>query len=466
MTALGKLVRTTAFKLSFAYLLVFALFAGALLVYFAWTTRALVTSQIAQTVEAEITGLAEQYRQAGIRRLVLIVDTRSRRPGSSLYLVTTATGEALAGNVGSLPPGTLERTGLTEITYHRPDEADESREALVRVFRLENGFRLLVGRDLEERERLHNIITTAGHWSIALVIVLGLVGGFFITRRVLKRVDAMTATTQTIMAGNFGGRLPVAGTGDEFDRLADNLNVMLARIEALMRGLEEVSDNIAHDLKTPLTRLRNHAEEALRTATNEAAYRDALVNTIEESDGLIRTFNALLMIARAESGHTRETFETFDATEIVRDICELYEPLAEENGLRLKVITDTALPVRGNRELVSQALSNLMDNAIKYAAPCSHGDNERAIAISATGQEGKALVAVADSGPGIPAEDRMRATERFVRLESSRTKPGSGLGLSLVAAVARLHDGELQLADNNPGLVATIVLPLAPRAEP
>jgi signal transduction histidine kinase len=172
------------------------------------------------------------------------------------------------------------------------------------------------------------------------------------------------------------------------------------------------------------------------------------------------------MIARAESGHTRETFETFDATEIVRDICELYEPLAEENGLRLKVITDTALPVRGNRELVSQALSNLMDNAINYAAPCSHGDNERAIAISATGQEGKALVAVADSGPGIPAEDRMRATERFVRLESSRTKPGSGLGLSLVAAVARLHDGELQLADNNPGLVATIVLPLAPRAEP
>ncbi|MGD9844136.1 MAG: sensor histidine kinase, partial [Variibacter sp.] len=356
-------------------------------------------------------------------------------------------------------------TGLIEITYHRPDEADESREALVRVFRLENGFRLLVGRDLEERERLHNIITTAGHWSIALVIVLGLAGGFFITRRVLKRVDAMTATTQTIMAGNFGGRLPVAGTGDEFDRLADNLNVMLARIEALMHGLAEVSDNIAHDLKTPLTRLRNHAEEALRTATNEAAYRDALVNTIEESDGLIRTFNALLMIARAESGHTRETFETFDATEIVRDICELYEPLAEENGLRLKVITDTALPVRGNRELVSQALSNLMDNAIKYAVPASTGDNARAITISATGREGKALVSVADSGPGIPAGDRVRATERFVRLESSRTKPGSGLGLSLVAAVARLHDGELQLVDNNPGLVATIVLPLAAHAE-
>jgi signal transduction histidine kinase len=466
MTALGKFVRTTAFKLSFVYLSVFVLFAGALLVYFAWTTRALVTSQIAQTVDAEITGLAEQYRQAGIRRLVLVVDARSRRPGSSLYLVTTATGEALAGNVGSLPPGTLDRTGLIETTYHRPDEADDEREALVRVFRLENGFRLLVGRDLEERERLHNIITTAGHWSIALVVVLGLLGGFFITRRVLKRVDAMTETTQSIMAGDFGGRLPVAGTGDEFDRLADNLNEMLERIEALMRGLKEVSDNIAHDLKTPLTRLRNHAEEALRTASDEGAYRDALEATIEESDALIRTFNALLMIARVESGHAREAFETFDAAEIARDICELYEPLAEENGLHLKVSADTALPVRGNRELISQALSNLMDNAIKYAIPAgSEPNGERGITMSVKDDGDKALLSVTDTGPGIPASDRSRAVERFVRLETSRTQPGSGLGLSLVAAVARLHGGELRLTDNAPGLSATIVLP-RPSAAP
>ncbi len=465
MTALGKLVRTTAFKLSFAYLLVFALFAAALLAYFAWTTRALVTSQIAQTVDAEITGLAEQYRQAGIRRLVLVVDARSRRPGSSLYLVTTAAGEALAGNVGSLPPGTLDRTGLIETPYHRPDETDDQREALVRVFQLANGFRLLVGRDLEERERLHTIIATAGHWSIALVVVLGLLGGFFITRRVLKRVDAMTAATQTIMAGNFGRRLPVVGTGDEFDRLADNLNAMLERIEALMRGLTEVSDNIAHDLKTPLTRLRNHAEEALRTASGETAYRSALESTIEESDGLIRTFNALLMIARAESGHAREAFETFDVAEIARDISELYEPLAEEDGLLLKVVADTALPVRGNRELVSQALSNLMDNAIKYAAPEGRACREGTTISIAAQEEGNwVLLSVADSGPGIAEQDRERAVERFVRLESSRTKPGSGLGLSLVAAVARLHGGELRLSDNRPGLVATIVLPRAPAA--
>ena len=229
------------------------------------------------------------------------------------------------------------------------------------------GFHLLVGRDLEERERLFGIIANAGQWSLALVIVLGLAGGFFVSRRVLKRIDAMTDTAQTIMRGDLAGRLPVAGTGDELDRLADHLNAMLERIEALMRGLKEVSDNIAHDLKTPLTRLRNRCEQALRHPTGDAAYRAALESTIAESDDLIRTFDALLMIARAESGQARDNMIEFDAAEIARDVGELYEPLADEKGIALKVEATAAAPVRGNRELVSQALANLVDNAIKYA---------------------------------------------------------------------------------------------------
>ena len=182
-------------------------------------------------------------------------------------------------------------------------EADH--HALVKVVEL-GGFRLMVGRDLEERERLFGIISNAGRWSFALVVVLGLAGGFFVSRRVLSRIDAMTDTAQTIMAGDLAGRLPVAGTDDELDRLANHVNAMLDRIVALMHGLTEVSDNIAHDLKTPLTRLRNRCEEALRSATNEGDYRAALESTIEESDELIRTFDALLMIARAESGHARQ----------------------------------------------------------------------------------------------------------------------------------------------------------------
>jgi len=431
VTALAKLFRATAFRLTLVYLLVFALFAAFLLGYFALNTRRLITEEITSTVDAEIAGLSEQYNQGGIRRLVFVIETRSRRPGSSLYLVTTPSGEGLAGNIGSLVPGVLAKPGWMETIYRRLEEPETAEHrALVRVLQLPGGFHLLVGRDLEERERLFDIIANAGRWSLAIVMILGIAGGVFVSRRVLNRVDAMTHTAQTIMAGDLSGRLPIAGSGDELDRLASNLNAMLERIEALMRGLKEVSDNVAHDLRTPLTRLRNHAEEALRTAKDEAGYRGALEATIEESDGLIRTFNALLMIARAESGEAREGMSEFDAAEVAHDVSELYEPLADDKGLALRVET-TSAPVKGNRELVSQALANLVDNAIKYAA----------------------------GGPGIPASDRAHVVERFVRLEQSRTKPGSGLGLSLAAAVARLHGGELKLEDNAPGLKAILDLP-------
>lgn len=465
MTALGKLFRTTTFKLTLVYLTVFALFAAFLLAYFALNTRRLITEQITDTVNAEITGLSEQYRQGGIRRLVIVVDVRARRPGSSLYIVTNFAGEALAGNVTALAPGILDNPGWTETVYHRIDEAEVSEHpdhhALVRVFQLPGGFRLLVGRDLEERERLYHIVLAAARWSVAIVVVLGLAGGLFVSRRVLRRVDAMTETTRTIMAGDLGERLPVAGTGDELDRLAENLNVMLERIEALMHGLKEVSDNIAHDLKTPLTRLRNRSEEALRTAKSEAEYRAALEATIEESEGLIRTFNALLMIARAESGQARDDMSEFDAAEIAHDIGELYEPLAEQKGITLKVEADAPAKVKGNRELVSQALANLVDNAIKYIAPRDAAVNGATpdIVVRALNEGDRILLTVADHGPGIPEADRGRAVERFVRLEQSRSQPGSGLGLSLAAAVARLHGGELTLADNQPGLKSIIALP-------
>ncbi len=462
MTALGKLLRTTAFKLTLVYLTVFALFAAFLLGYFAWNTRRLITEQITQTIDAEITGLAEQYRQGGIRRLVLVVDARSRRPGSSLYLLTTPAGEGLAGNVGSLATGVLETRGWAETVYRRLDDPDSARHhAMVRVFQLSGGFRLLVGRDLEERERLSDIVLAAARWSLAIVVVLGIAGGLFVTRRVLKRVDAMTETTRKIMDGDLTGRLPVAGTGDEFDRLSSNLNAMLERIEALMHGLKEVTDNIAHDLKTPLTRLRNRCEEALRLAEDESQYRQALESTIEESDALIRTFNALLMIARAESGQARDDMTEFDAAEIARGVGELYEPLADEKGIRLKVAAPGEAPVRGNRELVSQALANLVDNAIKYGAPAPAAPNGAEILIEAAGEGDRILLTVADGGRGIPVADRGRAVERFVRLEQSRSQPGSGLGLSLASAVARLHGGELKLEDNHPGLRTVISLPRA-----
>ncbi len=348
MTALGKLLRTTAFQLTLVYLVVFALFAAFLVGYFALNTRRLINEQIVGTVDTEVTALTNQYSQAGIRRLVVIVDVRSRRPGSSLYLITTPTGEGLAGNVASLEPGILDHDGWVETAYRRLEEPESAEHnALVRVTRLPGGIRLLVGRDLDERERMFHIVAVAGRWSVALVVVLGVLGGIFVSRRVLNRVEAMTATAQTIMAGDLSGRLSVTGSGDEFDRLALNLNGMLERIEALMHGLKEVTDNVAHDLKTPLTRLRNRCEAALRIVKTDADYRRVLEETIEESEGLIRTFDALLMIARAESGEVRDGMAEFDIADVARDVGELYEPLAEDKGLTLQIETNEHATVRG-----------------------------------------------------------------------------------------------------------------------
>ena len=454
MTAFGKLIRTTAFRLTLVYLFLFALFAASLLGYFAWNTRRLINEQITATVTAETDEIVDLYARRGLRILVPTIENRALRPGANLYLVTTPEGKAIGGNVGALAPGVMASTGWSETGYRRLDEQDTAdHRALVRVTELTNGFRLLVGRDLEERRRLFGIVAHAAQWSLLVVFVLGIGGGIFVARRVLRRIDAMTGTTQRIMAGDLSGRLPVGRSGDELDRLAENLNAMLERIEALMTGLKEVSDNIAHDLKTPLTRLRNRAEEALASSGSEAEYRAALERTIEESDGLIRTFNALLMIARAESGQARGNMDDFDAADIARSIHELYEPLAEDDGMTLRVKAAPAT-LHGNRELIGQALANLVENAIKYGKPSpvvqpldpAAAARVREILIEARREGDTVLLSVTDHGPGIPESDRRHAVERFVRLEASRTLPGSGLGLSLASAVATLHGGELRLA--------------------
>ncbi|MFL6836981.1 MAG: ATP-binding protein [Bradyrhizobium sp.] len=464
MTAFGKLIRTTAFRLTLVYLLLFALFAASLLAYFAWNTRRLITEQITSTVNAEVSEITDIYTRRGLRGLALTIGNRALRPGANLYLITTPTGQAIAGNIGSLAPGVMATSGWSETAYRRLDDQDTGdHRALVRVTEMTNGFRLLIGRDLEERRRLFGIVAKAAQWSILVVVVLGIGGGIFVARRVLQRIDAMTGTTQRIMAGDLSGRLPVGRSGDELDRLAENLNAMLERIEALMMGLKEVSDNIAHDLKTPLTRLRNRAEEALAKSSSEADYRAALERTIEESDGLIRTFNALLMIARAESGQARGNMDDFDAADVANGIHELYEPLAEDDGMTLRVKAAPA-PLHGNLELISQALANLVENAIKYGKPVLSAqplgaDAVQEILIEARREGDTVLLSVTDHGPGIPQGDRKHAVERFVRLEASRTLPGSGLGLSLASAVATLHDGELRLGDSHPGLVATLAIP-------
>ncbi len=486
MTALVKLFRTTVFKLSLVYLLIFALGASAVIGWVAWSVRRIVDQQIAIAIKAEINGLSEQYAQGGVRRLVFIVDRRTRRPNASLYLVTNFQGLAITGNVAALPPNVLDKSGITETLYQRHGEATMHRTAMARIFILPGGFRLLVGRDLGDRESLYKVMGRALLTSLLWLIVIGTLCGLFVARRVLHRVDAMNDSAKTIMLGNLEGRLPVNGSNDELDRLADNLNAMIARIDELVVGMREVSDNIAHDLKTPLTRLRNHAERAIASATTTEEYRQALEKVIGESDGLIKIFNALLMIARLESGAEREGFGRFDLSELAQDFAELYEPVAEDAGQDLFLYVEPNLAVYGSRELAGQAVANLIENAIKYGAytrepalmaptivgesgddsvanqtTLGAGETRPEIRLNVSRKGAHVELSVADNGPGIPDEDMERALGRFVRLEGSRSKPGSGLGLSLAAAVAKLHNGEMRLENNQPGLRVVLRFPLA-----
>jgi signal transduction histidine kinase len=463
VTALTKLFRTTTFRLSLTYLALFSAAAIVAIFYIYWNTTVLLSRQLNQTIDAELKGLAEQYRAGGLEQLVRTVADRSGTPGNSLYLVADSEGRRLAGNLSAVSPELWDSLGPVEFVYRRPGTGGvEKRLAFANVFRLPSGYRLIVGRDIEDRRELARMVRSAMLWGLGVMAVFGIGGGYWVSRKLLARIDALAATTRTIMDGDLTGRLPVTGSGDELDRLSESLNLMLVRIEQLMAGLREVSDNIAHDLKTPLNRLRNRVEQALREPYGEVAYREALERTIEEADGLIKTFNALLSIARIEAGAGGENREKLDVSTLLRDVAELYEPVAEERGIELKAETDAPIFVRAERQLLGQAIANLIDNALKYGAPerSSGNGSKPELEVSAQTKGSTAEIVVTDRGPGVPVLDRERVLGRFVRLEASRSEPGSGLGLSLVAAVARLHGGTLRLEDNEPGLRVVLALPV------
>jgi signal transduction histidine kinase len=457
VSARANLLRTSTFRLAALYLIVFALSVSALLGYVYWNTTVLLERQTDETTRAEVQALADQYRLRGLRGIIDTIQRRSTDDSGSVYLLADAKGQRIAGNLTSLPP--MPQAEASWIEFPLQVEKGSARERhIARAFHtdLAGGFNLVVGRDVEALRQFGNIIRRTIFYALAIALVLGLGGGLLMSRNFLRRVDAITEASRTIMAGNMSGRMPVQGSSDELDRLALALNEMLDQIESLMAGMKEVSSNVAHDLKTPLTRIKARVEAALRSG-HEADYRAALESTVDDSDRLLETFNALLSIARAEAGQSRSGLAAVDASTIIADVVELYEPMAEEEGGSLVSQTQAGLSVMGDRQLLSQALTNLLDNALKYGA--REGETPQ-ITVTGKIEADKVVITVADHGEGIPPEDRTRVTERFVRLDSSRSKPGNGLGLSLVSGVMKLHKGALLLEDNNPGLAARLVLPL------
>lgn len=456
--AADRLIRTTAFRLTAVYLALFIVFATLVLGYAGWHARKLTEDRLTQQIEMEIETLAEQYRQGGERRLLNILERRGRRFGNALYLLADQKGDSLTGNILLRDRSIPELVpGWSELKFTWPDEAEDvSRPGRFRIFTLPSGSILLVGRDLAERDRLSDVFRRARSFSILMAIIIGAISAFFVTRRVLSRVDAIAGASQRIMAGNLAERLPVEGTNDEFDRLASHLNAMLDRMNGLMQGLRELSDNVAHDLRTPLTRLRASAEQALRGATTIDQAQRGLERAIEESDKLIQVFDQLQMIARAETGNLTAISGDIEVYQLLLDLEELYGPSAEEASMPLSVSASPGLMVRASRELLNRALANLIENALKYS---SSPQAPRGIVLAAAEVGGMVEISVNDHGVGIPPHERDRVLERFVRLDQSRNAPGFGLGLSLVSAVARLMGGSLMLRDNSPGLSAVISLP-------
>ena len=429
----------------------FGLSAFALVLFLWWETAALLDRQVDAAIRADAQGLSEQWSDGGLAGLVATIRDRllENVDDDAIYLVIDPVGNRIAGNLQRWPPGVVSADDWYELTI---DRAGLRSPARVHRFDLPGGDRLLVGRDVRTRIALRRLLTDAMFWAAVVLMVLGLAGALLMNGLFRSMLANVSATSAAVAAGDLTHRVRVTGRGDEFDRLAETINDMLDRIARLMDGVRQVSNAIAHDLRTPIARARARLEDAGAHARNEADLRAAVERAQADLDGVTSVFQALLRIAEIEAGARRAAFGTVDLVGLLKDIAELYGALAEERGLQLELALPAALELPGDRELIQQAVANLLDNAVKFSPPGG------VVRLSAEAVGGEVRIGVADKGVGIPAVDRDRAVQRFFRGEAARHTPGSGLGLALVLAVAQLHGGTLLLEDHAPGLLAILVL--------
>lgn len=467
---IARFLRTTTFRLALIYAAVFSLSVILLFAFVYWTATVLVDRQRQQAIITDINDLKDEFSTLGLPGLLDSVVDRSRpdRVGNGVYLLVDPHFQPMAGNLAAWPrsPSSTGRWLNFPIEARRFTDKDESHavaEAL--EVALPGGYHLLVGQNTMPQRRMQVAIIEALVWSLLAMVCLGLAGGLLLSRNMIRRIELINRSAERIMRGEVKHRIPVSQANDEFDRLSENLNRMLEEIERLVGGIRAVTDNIAHDLRSPLTRLKNRLEMALAESGEPGERRAAIERAIQETDQLLATFAALLSIADAESGARRGDMAPVDLGEVASDVVELYQPLAEERGLTLSLSAGGGAMVQGNRQLLLQAVANLIDNAVKY------GEGGSRIRVDVAAQPTGAVISVADDGPGIPAAERSHVLERFVRLDASRTTPGSGLGLSLVAAIARQHAASLELthtsADSSrPGLTAILRFPSAASGQP
>lgn len=453
-----NLFRTTVFRVFFLYAVLFSLLAAALLGFTYWSISVHIAAQINANLKTEATDLAYLFSHHNVEDLIATIGRYSVVGQSSdrYYLLISPSGLPLAGNLQAWPFQFDIRPGWHTVRLHYKEYQtrgwDREQDYSVRsyVVRLPNHYRLVVAQGLQAVQKLRDYTQGAVLGAIAMSVLASLLGGYLLARAVLRRIDTISGTAGEIMAGDLTRRVPIAGRDDEFDELAAKLNAMLERIEQLMVGMRQVTDNVAHDLRSPLTRLRNGLEVILLESRREHEYRSAIELAIEDVSVLLKTFNALLSITQAEAGVRRNDWAEVDLSALALDMAELYEAVAEDRGVQFQCQPNAGVRIYGNRHLLAQAVSNLLDNSMKYVSQGAR------VELRVELQQNSPVLTISDNGPGIPADQRNRVLERFVRLDSARTTPGNGLGLSLVRAVARLHGADLLLGDNAPGLLVTI----------
>jgi signal transduction histidine kinase len=450
---LPKLFRTSSFRLTLLYAAVFEVSVLVLFGIIYWGTAGYMAEQIDTAVDAELSSLLEDYRSHGLAYVAQVIEQRSHAPdhGSHYYLLQDATGDTVVGNLMSVRP--IAGWHNLPAPRHGKKENDDEARIRAKAVKLPGDIFLLVGQDMDRLLELRELVVHSFAWAFGVTLGLALVAGSFLSVVVLRRVDTINRATQEIMDGNLSRRIATRGTDDEFDQLSENLNRMLDRVQVLMEGLHQVSNDIAHDLRTPLSRLRQRLEAVRARAKTIPDYEEAVDQALADTDTILHTFVAMLRIAQIESGGRRAGFTNVDLSDVFTTILEVYAPVAEDRGQQLGGHVMSSVAVTGDRELLTQMLANLVENALRHTP--SGARIEVLLEDRPTGPIG----IIADNGPGIPPEARRKVFQRFVRLETSRTEAGSGLGLSLVAAIAELHGIAIELTDNRPGLRVTLTFP-------
>ena len=446
---LAKTLTSSTFKLALIAIGTFGVIVSGIFAYVYLSTTSYVRSRSDRAILAESLNLHDAYERNGRDGLIDAIRRRMtyRSFADHVYLFVDPSLKQLAGNLTEWPSEPTPASGWTEFRGRTAVSTTASPplvRGMVEIF--PGGDRLLVGRDISDLDLFTGRIKFAVISSVILIFLLAGMASILVTRRTVGRIEQINATSRAIMQSGLDQRIPLRGSHDEWDRVAENLNLMLDRIETLMGEIKQVSDNVAHDLRTPLTRMRGRLETAYHGKRVGEADQLLIGDTIADLDAVLRIFSSLTRIAQIEAQARKDAFRTVNVVEIAGEVVELYDAAAEQDGTRLTMVGDREVQVTGDRDLIFDAIANLVDNAIK------HGRNAGHVVVSIETTGSGAMISVADDGPGIPACECEHVFKRFYRLEQSRYTPGNGLGLSLVAAVARLHGARIEMRDNAPGL--------------